>query len=941
MGQNEGAIWSKVDIQCHTPRDAGSFKDTHEDGLVGEEQRKQWSDDFVTACLSKGLGAIAITDHHDVAMLPYVIDASKRIGGLTVFPGVEVTCRDNVQVLALFDPDSSPELWTTFLGILTNVQPASNELGRVPAINHCGLDIMKLFSAVAEHHGIEDGQVMLLPHFGPSGSHKTLNAAGHAVRAAEIDCDAVYIECPIDDLTEADKEKIQGRTSDWGSQSRAIIPTGDNKRSSWDRLGAHGCWLKLGEHSLEGIRQACLAGAVRVSHHPPTEPVERILQVEIKSTLTGSSPLFVSFNSGYTALIGGRGSGKSAVLEYLRFGLGRSELDVNRGDGSQRQPRDREVNLIKNTLKDGYVRVEIERQGTRETWFRSGQEESEIQISTDDVPEMFSVSDAQKRFRARAFFQKELSTTMVDPRSAEDNITSIAAAEAIGDRRKIDTQIKAKQTDVLKAIIELVGLWESSRELDMAKIRASDIERRLAALRKRLEESGVTAEDQHVLADASKFNSAMNYLANLKKQIFIDRTEFEALDKGVLADVSIETDVSKRFTFLDQLNDAADEKRVELKTLITSALGKFDALTLGLAATTTKFNRELAEFKVEYDAALKRQTSHGDLIAQIEVLVEELKDTKSMINDLTTRVRQQEPAEANFQTVRGELYDFFEGRSSILKDSAEKIAELSDGTLKARKKRDSCPNEMVEALERLFDGSRVRDVNDVCKAIAKQPDADSREVGWMTFCTELLDIYKSKVRGGISDEPDHAVATQIQKCLGTTLTDQQIGRVYRNIGHETVGGVLSAAPKDTIALTYVNGGRDIPFHEASSGQQASALLGILLRQTAGSLIIDQPEDDMDNRIMMAVANQIRASKDQRQLIFTSHNANLVVNGDADKVVVMRGADGSLQAGERQVKVSVKVDGAIDCKAIREEVIEIMEGGSDAFELRARKLVVGQ
>jgi hypothetical protein len=98
---------------------------------------------------------------------------------------------------------------------------------------------------------------------------------------------------------------------------------------------------------------------------------------------------------------------------------------------------------------------------------------------------------------------------------------------------------------------------------------------------------------------------------------------------------------------------------------------------------------------------------------------------------------------------------------------------------------------------------------------------------------------------------------------------------------------------------------------------------------------------MDNRIMMSVANQIRASKDQRQLIFTSHNANLVVNGDADKVVVMRGAEAGSEAGEEQVKVSVKVDGAIDHKAIREEVIEIMEGGSDAFELRARKLDVGQ
>ena len=68
--------------------------------------------------------------------------------------------------------------------------------------------------------------------------------------------------------------------------------------------------------------------------------------------------------------------------------------------------------------------------------------------------------------------------------------------------------------------------------------------------------------------------------------------------------------------------------------------------------------------------------------------------------------------------------------------------------------------------------------------------------------------------------------------------------------------------------TYVSSGRDIDFAKASPGQQASALLRLLLRQTAGRLIIDQPEDDLDDSVLMEIVELVRRSKTSRQLIFT-------------------------------------------------------------------------
>ena len=76
----------------------------------------------------------------------------------------------------------------------------------------------------------------------------------------------------------------------------------------------------------------------------------------------------------------------------------------------------------------------------------------------------------------------------------------------------------------------------------------------------------------------------------------------------------------------------------------------------------------------------------------------------------------------------------------------------------------------------------------------------------------------------------------------------------------------------------------IPFANASVGQQATALLKALLNQPGPPLIIDQREEDRDNPVMLQVVGQIWEAKKSRQLILSSHNANLVVNGDAELVV---------------------------------------------------------
>ena len=126
-------------------------------------------------------------------------------------------------------------------------------------------------------------------------------------------------------------------------------------------------------------------------------------------------------------------------------------------------------------------------------------------------------------------------------------------------------------------------------------------------------------------------------------------------------------------------------------------------------------------------------------------------------------------------------------------------------------------------------------------------------------------------------------------------------------------------------------GEYIPFRNASAGQQATALLKTLLNQAGPPLIIDQPEEDLDNPVMLEIVGQVWQAKQNRQLIFASHNANLVVNGDAELVAWCD----YRMAGD-QSRGTIVGEGAIDIPEVREAIKRIMEGGDAAFHLRKEK-----
>ena len=109
---------------------------------------------------------------------------------------------------------------------------------------------------------------------------------------------------------------------------------------------------------------------------------------------------------------------------------------------------------------------------------------------------------------------------------------------------------------------------------------------------------------------------------------------------------------------------------------------------------------------------------------------------------------------------------------------------------------------------------------------------------------------------------------------------------------------------------------------------AGVMLAFLLAHGNEPLVLDQPEDDLDNHLIYGlVVQQIRSNKLRRQLIIVTHTPNIVVNGDAELIHVL----------DFKHQCHVKQTGSLQDQAMRREVCQVMEGGEEAFERRYQRL----
>lgn len=218
----------------------------------------------------------------------------------------------------------------------------------------------------------------------------------------------------------------------------------------------------------------------------------------------------------------------------------------------------------------------------------------------------------------------------------------------------------------------------------------------------------------------------------------------------------------------------------------------------------------------------------------------------------------------------------------------------------------------------------------------------------------LTDLLKSHIGGrlseaieALSNEPQLSVAQLADAAReGADALAQQYGlppaqaeriaRAPENVLMEIEE--LDLAPTTRIELNVAGDGEAAqwqPLDILSTGQKATAVLLLLLHKSSAPLVIDQPEDDLDNRfISEGVVPRMREEKRRRQFVFSTHNANIPVLGDAELIVGLRPSGEG--GGRGHSEIPDEHVGSIDSQPVRELVETLLEGGREAFEMRRRK-----
>lgn len=928
---DNGAHYFKADLQVHTPRD-GQWRGMRP---VSDEDRARYGRAFVAACRAKGLQAVAITDHHDVALLPAIREAAATEVGpagsalpadqrLVVFPGIELTLAVPCQALLLFDADFSDSELARVLDVLT-IAPADSSAaqGAEPsALTH--ITELRTFYEEFDRHAWLRDRYIVLPNVTDKG-HGTLIRAKMQQKYIDMPCVGGYLDGRTDRLGDGARRILAGEDQAWGHKRIAVIQTSDSRSEDFEQLGAHSTWIKWAAPTAEALRQACLAQESRIAHDQPVLPSVVVTRLSVSNSKF-MGPVELELNPQYNSIIGGRGTGKSTLLEYLRWALCDQPGEYQEAEEIPDQAA-RRRRLIAQTLVplDGHVEVHLLVNGIphlARRYARSG--ESLLRVGTGELAPVPN-DDVRALLPVQAYSQKQLSSVSVRVDELTRFITTPIREEldAIASRER---ELAARTRD---NFVQLQRRRELDRSIKRSEILAASLAQQAENLRGGLD--AVTPEDRAVLADKPKYDVADRAISGWARRLerlqeaadtFADTVSRLAAEMPAAPDVDFvvhrEVMVSVEGALRDALNEAA-----RLAGTVQTHARSVDAAGGALGSLLADWEASKAAFAEQYKGATERSASHRSKLGELAKIEDRRREVQTQVDQHREELAGLGDAEARHANNRTEWGHLQAERTAAIESECSSLTSLSGGLSRARVLRSAGLDALRDRLKAAITGSNVRaaKVEDFIKDIAGTADPLD---AWEQAMDELESVILT------IDDPGSG-PTVLKTALRRFKTDD-VEKMAALLSPDTILDLKLLPMDDHPAFEYqTKQGEYIPFEHASAGQQATALVRVLLNQTGPPLIIDQPEEDLDSQVILEIVDQIWHAKQHRQLIFTSHNANLVVNGDAEQVVCC-----DYRAAGDQSGAKIKATGAIDIPTVRQEITNVMEGGEKAFRLRKEK-----
>ena len=595
----------------------------------------------------------------------------------------------------------------------------------------------------------------------------------------------------------------------------------------------------------------------------------------------------IEFADGLNCLIGHRGTGKTTVLEFIRYALD----EFPRDDGGQ--ARKRVEALVRSNLGDGRIRLAVQtRDGLEYIVDRSASGEPMV-LTADGQPTDVRINVAGI-FSADIFSQNEVENIADSPQSQLELIDRFAAAEIAEINRKV-ADLRSKLDANTNAIVthtqQFSGLANEVSELEVINAKIKTL-----------------AEDESAQADG-EINLAQQHRAQR------GREEQALKEAGELIRKYMQWLHDAAGRFIQDIEPAFDEGMFSgpngmLMGRIHETLkrigGKLDRLFDQAAAEIDSGARDLEDLGRQLKEAHQQQElTFRELIARhnhARGVATERAELEKKRNDILAKDRRKVELQRTLdqlhlerETVARQMRNLWDQRFAIRQRVANWISERANSSIRVRIDQCGDRSDYTQALVGWLKGF-VGHYNPVAKKIADYiPPA------------ELLRIVRE---GRINDLQSQA-----------DLSDTQASKALESLRRLEIQLQLDAIElADLPRIELLEGEQWRNSLELSTGQKCTTILPILLLESHNPLLVDQPEDNLDNRyIYDTVVNAIHRVKQNRQIILITHNPNIPVLGEASAVYVLT------SDGER---ARLANQGSVDnCKT---EIINLLEGGKEAF-----------
>lgn len=865
------ARWHKVDLHNHSPA-SHDFRGDKSTAVA----------DYVRQIRDKRLSIVMFTDHERLPDAEFIQTLAAQTGTL-VLAGLEVNVfvdafgkpADRVgkelcfHLLVGFDPAgaNSPSYWVEHL-----YRQCRTEIRRFGDISLKG--IVASMDQIATT--LSGSGAFLIPAHLHSGREAFKTRSVDVVYSdTEFLRWASNLFTALDVRNDATAAFFDGKHKETNMLELSCIRSSD--AHSADDLGTYPTWVQLEEVSFAELK-AALELPCRVSRNTPPLPSDYIIGVHVEGQFLRDH--WMSLSPYLNVLIGVKGSGKTSLLECLRFGLG---SDV---------PAERQADVSKHLAAvlggGGKVQLLVKRADGAKLLIERRVNDAKFHVWFEDDRHIAVDSAEALRFPSSVLGWHEI------------------------EHAATDKQIRRLQMDAITGRNDVKRLTDEARLCALSIRHQHDIA--AAKYSEYVQLSSTVAQQEAMRSGLQQLTEAN--LVELRDQLsnaLADRQELDRL-KNHLGDLPIE--IPRRAAAVIQVEQFGFKNNPPL-----AALGvNVSAELRGLQALVDRFAEEAIKAVQDKLASIEK---HGE---DAEKLFETFSiDYRERLSKLPPEVQRLLESHREVLEKTRELPNLRARLSQLKSEIDTQLAQLAD----------VCDEVAAKLDERLqLRESKVKDFNELLT-----------EAG--VSLTVIPGVARADEFAPTLNQYGYAkeAFNQIRSHHGSGRFHRTLAACYRDLRGDLMSGdrvVFSRADFGHLITVLENDDLDIrfavgkpgeafsPIDQLSAGQRCTAVFPILLKLKEGPLVVDQPEDNLDNRhIAKSVAPVLIDDKRMRQIVLTSHNANLVVLSDPECIAVFEAINGL---------GTVSAAGFLSHRSstVTAHVLDILDGGERALDLRSQK-----